>query len=88
MITITYCDRGYDYASQVGVIIKTVRNDDKPELPKKSFAKGPGREAFFECHVDRRGNICDANGIIVFPSNSGRNPLKAGDKIEPEDYLE
>lgn len=85
-MTVNYHDRGNDYRAQKGVTIKTERYDYEPGKPEKNFAKGPGREEYFECHFDGFGNICDGDGIVVFPSNSGASPLKIGDKVSPDDY--
>ena len=45
----------------------------------KTYARGDGREEFFPCRFDSHGNICDADGIVVFPSESGKYPAVVGD---------
>lgn len=87
-MTIIYHDRGNDYWAQKGVTIKTEQYDQEPGRPEKNFAKGPGKEEYFECHFDGFGNICDKDGVVVFPSGSGPSPLKVGDVVKPEDYWE
>lgn len=73
-------DRGNVYRAQAGIKIKTERQDQLPGSPEEYYAKGPNDAEYFACRFDSHGNICDVNGIVVYPSNSGKYPAKKGDK--------
>lgn len=73
-------DRGNNYHAQAGVNVKMERLDYQPGCPEKYFAKGPEDSDWFLCQFDSHGNVCDADGIVVYPSNSGKYPAKKGDK--------
>ena len=78
-MTVTYHDRGTSYAKQAGVAIKTEVMDHEPGHPQKTYAIGPDRTEYFPCSIDSFGNICDADGIVVYPSGSGAHPLERGE---------
>lgn len=79
-MTVTYQDRQSSYAKQAGVTIKTVTMDHSPGRPETTYAIGPGRSEYFECRFDDLGNVCDVDGIVVYPSGSGAHPLEQGEK--------
>ena len=68
---------GYPAHVRAGVMIKTIV-DGRHKTTQ--FAKSNDVPDYFECTMDSHGNICDVNGIVVFPSCSGRYPAKRGDK--------
>lgn len=81
MATVTYLgDRGANYAAQKGVKIKVERDNYAPGHPEMLFAMGPNDTEWFICQVDDFGNICDADGIVVYPSKSGAHPLDTGER--------
>lgn len=61
------------------VMIKTVISSCAPSNNFQMFAKGDGFPEYFVCRIDAHSNVCDVNGIVVFPSFSGRYPAKRGD---------
>lgn len=87
-MTITYDEMSSRYAKQAGVTIKTITKDHEPEHPSTMYAIGQDIEEYFECSVDSFGNICDADGIVVFPSGSGANPLERGERGYFGEFLE
>lgn len=85
----SYRDLGEGYAAQKGVRLKYERHDFAPAGEKeKLYAIGPGRDDWFLCLIDSCANVCDADGIVVFPSMSGKHPLLAGDKGYFGDFRE
>lgn len=64
------------------VVIKIERDDFEPDPQKRErqYAKGDGHPDYFLCRFDSHGNICDEEGVVVFPSGSGKYPAKAGDR--------
>lgn len=82
-IITTYQDRGTSYLAQKGITLKIETNTSAPipENRGKMFAK-KGDEEYFPCKIDNHGNICDNAGIVIYPSKSGKIPLKAGEKGE------
>ena len=76
--TITHCNT---YPALADVSLKTVTNTHArtPEESKVTYAMGLDRPEWFVCRIDSHGNICDADGIVVFPSESGRYPARRGD---------
>lgn len=75
----SFFDRGTEYAAQKGVKIKYERKDFAPTDKEKISAIGPNHTDYFPCRIDSFGNVCDENGIVVYPSMSGRYPLLAGE---------
>ena len=75
----TYNNNGYP--AHNGVSIKTITDTAarSPEDREKTYAIGLDISDWFLCRFDSHGNICDANGIVVFPSMSGRHPAQRGD---------
>ena len=65
---------------KANVMIKTVTSTCAPSNKVQMYAKGDGVPDYFECRIDAHSNVCDVNGIVVFPSCSGRHPAKRGDK--------
>ena len=61
------------------VWIKTVTNTCAPGNKVKIYAKGDEVPDYFECKIDAHSNVCDANGLVVFSSGSGKYPAKRGD---------
>lgn len=80
MATITFSDRGASYVAQKGVTIKTVREDYKPGHPETMYVIGPDNNDYVPCKVDSFGNVCDYDGVVLYPSGSGAHPRKKGDK--------
>lgn len=76
------------YPKQVGVKIKTVEMEFEPGHPRTTYAIGPDHQEYFQCSVDSFGNVCDANGIVVYPSGSGANPLDRGEHGYFGDFVE
>ncbi len=75
----TYDNNGYP--AHNGISIKTIINTDArtPEERETIYAFGLDISEWFLCRFDSHGNICDASGIVVFPSMSGRHPAQRGD---------
>ena len=73
-MTTTYKDRGSLYAAQAGVTIKTETHDHLPGKPTKTYAMGQDIPEYFECTFDSFGNICDVDGVVVYPSGSPVGP--------------
>lgn len=64
-----------------GVEIKTVTNTSaRLNEQVTEYAKHPKSDEWFVCRFDSHGNICDANGLVIYSSHSGRYPAKPGDK--------
>lgn len=80
-IITTYRNMEYLYIAQKGVTLKIETNTSAPtpENKEKIYAKKDD-ENYFPCKIDIHGNICDNKGKVVFPSNSGKKPLKVGEK--------
>ncbi len=78
------------YPAHNGISIKTVTNTDarSPEERETVYAKGLDIANWFLCSFDSHGNICNSDGIVVFPSESGRYPAKRGDKGYFGDFRE
>lgn len=76
---IEYEDLSNSYAALAGVSLKYERHDDEFMHPTYVFAKGPAHSEWFPAALDSFGNVCDADGIVVYPSMSGKYPRKAGD---------
>lgn len=83
-----YYDRGNSYVAQAGVTVKAVTMEHEPGRPTTYYAKGPDHPVYFQCTFDSFGNICDANYIVVYPSESGAHPLKRGDRGYFGDFAE
>lgn len=76
------------YPKQVGVKIKTVEMEFEPRHPSTIYAIGPDHQEYFPCSIDSFGNVCDAGGIVVYPSGSGANPLDRGEHGYFGDFVE
>lgn len=61
---------------EAGVMIKTVVDGRNCTV---LYAKSRDVAEYFECKIDSHGNVCDAEGTVVFPSCSGKYPAKKGD---------
>lgn len=81
-MTIRYHDRGNEYVAQTGITVKEEICDFLPGRPITLYAKGHDIPDYFPCRIDGYGNICDTDGIVVFPSGSGEKPLKRGDRCD------
>lgn len=75
----TYNNNGYP--AHNGISVKTVTNTTARRLEDREtvYAKGLDVTDWFLCRFDSHGNICNSDGIVVFPSRSGRYPAKRGD---------
>ncbi len=69
------------YPGLVNVQFKDVTSDSEPDPAKRTirYAKGPNDQDWFEYRQDSWGNICNTDGIVVYPSKSGKHPLQAGE---------
>ncbi len=69
------------YPGLVNVQFKAVTRDNEPDPKKRTvrYAKGPDDADWFEYRQDSWGNICNTDGIVVYPSLSGAHPLQAGE---------
>lgn len=68
------------YPGLINVQFKTVEREFEPGRPKQYFAKGPNDTDWFEYRQDAWGNICNLDGIVVYPSQSGKHPLQTGER--------
>lgn len=75
----SYIDRGNEYAAQKGVTIKYEHLDFAPTNKERLYAIGPNHTDYFPCKIDSCGNVCDDEGIVIYPSMSGKYPLLAGE---------
>lgn len=69
------------YPGLINVDFKAVTHDSEPDSAKRTtrYAKGPNDSDWFEYKQDGWGNICNLDGIVVYPSKSGKHPLQAGE---------
>ncbi len=70
------------YPGLINVEFKDVTRDSEPDPAKRtiSYAKGPNDADWFEFKLDGWGNVCNMDGIVVYPSLSGKHPLQAGER--------
>lgn len=70
------------YPGLVGVQFKVKICDSEPDPEKREthYAKGPNDTSWFPYAMDGWGNICNLDGIVVYPSLSGKHPLQAGER--------
>ena len=70
------------YPGLVHVEFKVVTRDSEPDPSRRTihYAKGPQDEDWWEYRMDAWGNICNLDGIVVYPSQSGRHPLQTGER--------
>ena len=69
------------YPGLINVKFKAVTRDSEPDPERRTihYAKGPDDADWFEYRMDGWGNICNMDGIVVYPSKSGAHPLQAGE---------